>query len=122
MKQIDSPAPESPGIIRVDPDDGATGVFRDAPVALRANQPVDPGSIGPEALRVQDSEGPVPGRVRLSPDRRVLIFCPERPFQPGRLHFVVALGLRDARGRLLEPHWSRFVPCDLGREDLAIEA
>ncbi|MFI5184469.1 MAG: Ig-like domain-containing protein [Vicinamibacteria bacterium] len=113
------PAPDrSPMVARVDPSDGATQVLRDAPVVLRISEPLDPQSLSPESVLVQDDGGTVPGWLKLSPDFYVVIWGAERHLRPGILHFVVARGLRDRRGRLVDPHWSRFVPCDLARDDL----
>ena len=109
-----------PAVARVDPGDGATQVLRDAPVVLRMSQPLDPGSVSPETVLVEDDDGAVPGWLRLSPDAQVVIWGGERHLRPGILHFVVARGLRDRLGRPVHPHWSRFVPCDLAREDLRL--
>lgn len=110
----------APAVARVDPRDGATQVLRDAPVILRISQPLDPESLSLETVSVEDDGGTVPGRLRLSPDFLVVIWGGDRPLRPGILHFVVARGLRDRRGRPVNPHWSRFVPCDLAREDLRL--
>jgi hypothetical protein len=118
-----SPDPRSghsPAVARVDPSDGATQVLRDAPVILRMSQPLDPESLSPESVSVQDDNGTVPGWLRLSPDFQVVIWGAERHLRPGILHFIVARGLRDQRGRPVDPHWSRFVPCDLARSDLRL--
>jgi hypothetical protein len=109
-----------PAVARVDPRDGATQVLRDAPVILCISQPLDPESLSLETVSVEDDCGTVPGWLRLSPDSLVVIWGGDRPLRPGILHFVVARGLRDRRGRPVHPHWSRFVPCDLAREDLRL--
>jgi hypothetical protein len=107
-----------PTIPRVEPPDGATQVLRDAPVVLQLSTPVDLASLSSETLRVQDPEGPVPGRFKVSPDLQVVIWGAERPFRAGVVHFVVVRGLRDVLGRPVPPHCTRFVPCDLARDDL----
>lgn len=111
---------DAPAILFVDPEDGATGILCDTPVALRLSSPVDPASLGPETLRVHDDAGPVPGEARLLADGRLLVWRAARLLRPLALHFVVAQGLRDRRGREVAPHWSRFVPCAIGREDLLL--
>jgi len=111
---------EGPAILFVDPGDGATGIFHDAPVALRASTPLDPHSVGPCSLRVHDDAGAVPGSAWLLADGCLLVWRAERLLRADALHFVVADGLRDRRGRCLAPHWSRFVPCAIGREDLLL--
>ena len=109
---------ERPGIALVEPGDGATGIFRDAPVALRVSAPVDPRSLTAETLRVQDPDGCVPGHAQASGDGCLLVWWPERLLQPDVLHFVVVRGLFDLRGRPVAPHFSRFVPCGFARQDL----
>lgn len=109
---------EAACILRVDPWDGSTGVFRDAAVVLRLSQPVDELSLGPEALRVCDSEGLVPGCVRLTGEGAVLVWTGTRPLRAHELHFVLASGLRDVLGREVPSHCSRFVPGALAFADL----
>ncbi len=108
-----------PKVVYVDPWDGATGVFRDAPVAVRVSTAVDPRTLSAQTLRIQDEDGPVPGRLALWGDARLVVFEPARPMRADVWHFVVVSGLADPRGRRVLPHWSRFIPCDVGREDLA---
>jgi len=105
-------------VVRVDPGDGATGVFRDVPVVLRLSHPADVQTLSLETLRVEDEEGPVPGRPRVSPDGYVVIWSPDRLLAPGVRHRVWVAGLRDARGRELEPHESGFVPGELAWNDV----
>jgi Bacterial Ig-like domain len=110
---------EAPMVLRVNPEDGAVGVFRDAPVIVSLSHPVDPGSLTPEAVRVETSDGAVvEGRVSPSPDGAVLIWTAVRTLTPGIVHFVALRGLRDRRGLDLKPHVTRFVPCDLTLSDL----
>ena len=100
-------------LLRVDPRDGATGVFRDSPVIVRLSQPADPASLSPATFRVEGPFGPVPGHAGLSPDGQCVIWTGERPFAPDALHFVVVRGLADERGREVQPHVTRFVSCDI---------
>lgn len=105
-------------VLRVDPSDGAKGVFRDAPVVLSLSRPVEASSVSPETLRVREAGGAtVPGRLELSPDGSVVIWTGTRLLEPGVEHVVVAEGLRDLRGWEVAPHESRFVPCDFALGD-----
>lgn len=114
-----APAGDSaPRVVFLDPGDGTTGVFRDAAVALCLSDPIDRGSLSQDTLSICDPEGPVPGRTHVSSDGRLLVWRPARPLRADTLHFVVAAGLRDARGRPVERMWSRFVPCGFGGEEL----
>jgi len=100
-------------VLRVDPRDGAMGVFRDTPVVVRLSYPAHPESLSATTFHVEGPRGAVPGRVSMSPDGQCLIWTGERLFAPDALHFVVVRGLVDRRGRDVEPHVSRFLPCDL---------
>jgi hypothetical protein len=113
------PSDDVPGcFVRVDPADGASGVFRDTPVVARLSHPGDPGSLSEQTFHVIDGCGPIPARLRLSPDRMVVIWQAERLLEPGVPHFVISSGLQDSRGRPVLPHLSRFLPCSLARQDL----
>jgi hypothetical protein len=108
------PEAEGPArVLRVDPRDGAAGVFRDSPVIVRLSQAADPASLSPATFRVEGPFGPVPGHAGLSPDGQCLIWTAEEPFAPDALHFVVVRGLADQRGREIQPHVTRFVSCDI---------
>jgi hypothetical protein len=113
------PADDAPTrFVRVDPHDGATGVFNDTPVVARLSQQVDPASLSEETFHVEDPDGRVPARLRLSPDALVVIWQATRALRPDAPHFVASSGLRDRRGRLVSPLLSRFMPCDLARVEL----
>ncbi len=93
-------------VVWVEPEDGASGVFRDPVVLVRVSEPVDPDSLC--HLRVCDEAGCVPSRQEASPDLRVLIWRPERLLRAGGKHAIVLEGLRDRRGRLLPGFRSGF--------------
>lgn len=116
-----SPAPpEGPAwVTRIDPGDGATGVFRDARVLACLSHPADAATVHRGSFRVEEPGGvEVPGDLVLSPDGRLLIWIAARLLVPGVEHLVTADGLRDSRGRQIAPHRSRFVPCALARDDV----
>jgi hypothetical protein len=100
-------------VLRVDPRDGASGVFRDSPVVVRLSRPADPESLSSATFRVEGPRGAVPGRLGCSPDRECLIWTGEELFASDALHFVVVRGLHDHRGQEVVPHVSRFVCCDV---------
>ena len=70
-------------VVRVDPQDGASGVFRDALVLARLSHRVDPESVSRETFRIEDAAGEVPSRIDLSPDGFVVFCRPTRPLTPG---------------------------------------
>ncbi len=108
---------DSAYIERIDPEDGACAVFRDACVLARFTSPADPASLSSSTFRIEDDQGPVPARLHLSPDGRVLVWSAERLLVPGVEHMIHASGLRDLGGRPVAPHRSCFVPCDLKSTD-----
>lgn len=111
--------PEACWMIRVDPQDGADCVFRDTPIVARFSGCLDPASVCADTFRVLDDQGPLTGDLRMSPDGHVLIWAPHTPLSPNLHHFVMASGLRDARGREVSAHLSRFRTCGLTRQDLS---
>jgi hypothetical protein len=114
------PAADAPcWVVHVEPAPGERLVLRDTPVLLRLSRPADAASVSPDTVRVVDPAGPVPCDVKLSGDGQVVIWRARRPLLAGVPHVVRATGLRDGRGRPVEEHESAFVPCGLGREDLA---
>lgn len=117
--------PEDDGpawVVRVDPRDGASGVLRDAPVLARLSRPADPKSLSEATFRVEAEGETLRATLRTSPDGLVVIWQGEDLLNPGVEHVVVACGLRDAWGRAVAAHRSRFVPCNLARADLRYES
>jgi hypothetical protein len=106
-------------VLRVDPTDGLAGVFRDTPVLARLSRPVQGRSVSAVTFRIDDTGGLVPGRARLSPDGRVIVWRGDRLLEAGVEHVLVVAGLRDERGRDVLPHRSRFVPSTLTWAELA---
>ena len=109
-------------VVRVEPPDGASGILRDAPVLARISHRLDTRTLSAESVRIVGPSGPISMRIELSRDGFVLICRPDRPLEAGAEHRVLILGLRDARGREVMPHESRFVPGGLGLHDLEEEA
>jgi hypothetical protein len=105
-------------VLRVEPRDGATGVFRDTPIVASLSHALEPSSVIAEAVAVEDDQGKVPGSSALSADGRCVVWRAERLLVPGAAHRVTVAGLRDLRGRPIAPHRSAFVPCDLAFRDL----
>ena len=112
--------PEGPAwVTRVDPGDGATGVFRDTRVLACLSHPADAATVHGGNFRVEEAGGgEVPGEIVVSPDGRLLIWIAARLLMPGVEHLVTADGLKDHHGREVAPHRSRFVPCALARDDV----
>ena len=118
MRPSPAAAADPVRVLRVEPRDGATGVFRDTPIVASLSHPLQPSSVTAEAFAVEDEEGAVPGHPALSADGRCVVWRAERLLVPGAAHRVTVAGLRDVRGRTMAPHRSGFVPCDLTFRDL----
>jgi hypothetical protein len=113
------PGDSPPRVLRIDPEEGACGVFRDTPVVALLSHSADRQSLDPHVLVVTDACSRVPGRVVLSPDGRVLVWQADRLLTAGMPHEVQCAGLRDLRGREITGRYSRFVPCDITWSELA---
>jgi hypothetical protein len=109
-------------VVRVEPPDGASGILRDAPVLARISHRLDARTLSPDSVRIIGDSGPVSMRTELSRDGFILICRPERPLEAFVEHRFEIVGLRDARGREVLAHASRFVPGGLGLHDLEEEA
>jgi len=105
-------------VLRIDPPDGASGVFHDTPIVATFSRPADPRTVSVDTFAVLDDEGAVPGAVWTSADGRVAVWTPGRLLAGGRLHCVRLAGLRDVRGHELSVHESAFVPGGLAFDDL----
>ena len=103
----------SPVVSRIDPPNGATGVFRDALVVASLTHPADPSTVSSCTFRVEDEACMVPGRLMVSPDGRALIWRGRRLLRPNREHRVILSGLRDVHGREVAGHTGWFMSCDL---------
>lgn len=115
----DTPDRAGARVLRVDPPDGARGVFRDAPVVACLSRPADTRTVSPETFVVMDDEGAVPGGVWTSLDGRVVVWTPGRLLSAGKLHCVRLAGVRDVHGRDLRVHESAFVPGNFSLNDLS---
>jgi hypothetical protein len=113
-----SPGDTPPRVLRIDPGEGAAGVFRDTPVVALLSHAADRQSLDAHVLVVTDASSRVPGRVVLSPDGRVLVWQSDRLLKAGESHEVQCAGLRDLRGREIAGLFTRFVPCDIAWSDL----
>ncbi|HZM51295.1 MAG TPA: Ig-like domain-containing protein [Vicinamibacteria bacterium] len=118
MRALAAAADDPVRVLRIEPRDGATGVFRDTPIVASLSHALQPSSVTAEAFAVEDEDGAVPGRSALSADGRCVVWRAERLLVPGARHRVTVSGLRDVRGRTMAPHRSGFVPCDLTFRDL----
>jgi hypothetical protein len=116
---FDAPDRAGARVLRVDPPDGARGVFRDAPVVACLSRPADTRTVSPETFVVMDEAGAVPGGVWTSLDGRIVVWTPGRLLSAGKLHCVRLAGLRDVHGRDMRVHESAFVPGDLSLNDLS---
>lgn len=100
---------EAPHVLRVDPRPGARGVFRDAAVVLTLSHPLDPTSLGPQAVRVLADDSALAGGLALSPDRSIVVWTPRVPLPAVTEHVLEVVGLRDWRGRAVTTYRSGFV-------------
>jgi hypothetical protein len=100
-------------VLRTDPADGESGVWRDIAVVAWISAPIDPATVGRGSLVVEAGEGSVDGELSLSPDGLVVLWRPLGPLEARVRHRVTVRELCDRRGRTLEPYETDFWPCDL---------
>jgi hypothetical protein len=109
---------DPPRVLRVDPWDGATTVFGDAPVVITLSHAADAATLGPLTVRVCAPEEAAAGQLSQSPDGRVLIWTPDTPLARGVVHTVEVSGLCDRRGREVLPHRSAFTVAHRSLDEL----
>ncbi|MDJ0869119.1 MAG: Ig-like domain-containing protein, partial [Myxococcota bacterium] len=91
-----------PGVVDVEPADGAANVAPDAAVRVRFSDALDPASVPVGAIAASDRDGAVAGEISLSPGGSVLSFTPTAPFAAGSEVVVVVSGaLADLGGQTL---------------------
>ena len=113
------PPPGTPSrVLRIDPPDGARGVFRDTPIVACLSRAIDARTASTETFAVMDEQGAVPGGIWTSLDGRIVVWTPGRLLAAGSLHSVRLSGLRDVHGREVSVHESVFVPGPVGLDDL----
>ena len=105
-------------VLRTDPADGESGVWRDIAVVAWISAPIDPSTLDPGSLVVEARESAVAGELSLSPDGRVVLWRPLKPLMARVRHRVTVQDLRDRRGRALEPYETDFWPCDLTHREV----
>ncbi|MBD3235651.1 MAG: hypothetical protein GF330_02985 [Candidatus Eisenbacteria bacterium] len=99
-----------PRVVATEPPRSAANVDVDAPVRLTFSEPIERASVAEGGLRVQDAEGPWPGRVAFAPGDSALAWAPVS--LPDSLPIWLAFGttyeviadttVRDLRGNPLD--------------------
>ena len=105
-------------VLRTDPADGESGVWRDIAVVAWISAPIDPATVGRGSLVVEAREGSVDGELSLSPDGLVVLWRPLQPLEARVRHRVTVRQLCDRRGRAVEPYETDFWPCDLTHREV----
>jgi hypothetical protein len=118
LRPVTGPQAGGAYVVRVEPPDGAAGVFRDGPVLVRVSQPLDRRSLSGDTVSVVDAFGAIPARIELSVDAHVVIWRPERSLLPCLEHRLEVRGLRDRSGSEVPAHVSRFFPGGLSSHEL----
>jgi hypothetical protein len=90
------------------PADGATGIPLDRPLGLQATAPLRIESVTPATVALQGPAGPVPVRVILAEDDRLVFVAPAVPLAPGTTYTLTAQGWTDAAGGALPATTARF--------------
>ncbi len=101
--------PVAPQIAEVVPADGAVDVVSDAVVTVTFTRPIDPTTVTPYSLRIQDAEGrEVAASVAVSEDALSATATPSSAFGEGKTYTVeVTRQIQDQDG----------IPLDLGGVD-----
>jgi hypothetical protein len=94
--------------VAVTPADGTAGVPLNTQVIANISAPVDPTSVGKNAIQLFDSQSnPVPGTVNLVSVQQIN-FAPGAPLAPGATYSVKVDHFRDSNGNAVVPYAGTF--------------
>jgi RHS repeat-associated protein len=104
-----SPAPgpptaldtDPPAVVATMPADGAADVALDRPLGLRVAPPLAADGVAAGLAELRGPGGPVPVRVGLAEDGRLVFVTPDAPLEPGAAHTLTVRGWRDSAGQAL---------------------
>jgi large repetitive protein len=97
-----------PGVVAVSPANGSSGVQANAKVMVQLNEPVEPLSVGSNAIVLSAGGTGVSGSISLSTDRSVLTFTPSSLLAASTVYTVTASGFEDVAGNPVTPFTSSF--------------
>ncbi|HEV2990986.1 MAG TPA: Ig-like domain-containing protein [Candidatus Angelobacter sp.] len=98
-----------PQVVAVSPQNGSSGVPVNAHVVVALNEPVEPLSVGANAIAVSSGGGTVAGVIGVSNDRKILTFTPSSLLAASTTYSVVVGGFADAAGNPATSFTSSFV-------------
>ncbi|HEY3316926.1 MAG TPA: Ig-like domain-containing protein, partial [Coriobacteriia bacterium] len=95
--------PAPPTVVSTSIQRGARRVARDASFSVYFSKPLDPSTVGGNAVRLLDSRGrPVRGRVRYSALAKAITVTPSAPLDAGTYTLSVSPAIADPSGNTLE--------------------
>src|SRR6185437_12895124 len=106
-----------PSVVAVSPANNSTGVQANAKVMVQLNEPVEPLSVGSNAIVVSAGGTPVTGTISLSTDRTVLTFTPSSLLAVSTAYTVTVSGFEDVSGNAVALFSSSFTTGTSGVAD-----
>src|SRR6185312_12045693 len=106
-----------PSVVAVSPANNSTGVQANAKVMVQLNEPVEPLSVGSNAIVVSAGGTPVTGTISLSTDRTVLTFTPSSLLAVSTAYTVTVSGFEDVAGNAVALFSSSFTTGTSGVAD-----
>jgi methionine-rich copper-binding protein CopC len=106
-----------PQVTAVSPSNGSTGVPVNAKVSVQLNEPVEPLSVGGNAIVVSAGGTAVAGTISISTDRTILTFTPASLLGVSTVYTVTVAGIEDVAGNLVTPLTSSFTTGTSGVAD-----
>lgn len=102
------PTRRPPTIVRTSPPRGRTDVALSTRLVVVFSEPVDPGTVTPESIRLSAGGAPVSGRVALRPGEPwIAELVPATDLEPGTDHVLeITTGVHDLHGDALEAPFS----------------
>ncbi len=94
----------APAVVSTSPANAALDVLRNAPIAVRFSEPIEPSSVSATSVVLATGGAPVPGQRVLSPDGLELRVLPDGGLASATAYtLALSGGLRDLAGNALAP-------------------
>ncbi len=97
-----------PVVLQVSPQNGDTNIPVNPLVVVKLNEPIEPLSVGSNAIQLLAGGVSVPGTIDITPDRTRLFFRPTSPLAVSTSYTVIVSGFTDVAGNLVTPFASSF--------------
>ena len=114
-----------PTVVATTPNDGASEIGGNTPVAFQCDEPINPNTVDNQTVRITADLVEVLGSFEFSSDLRIVTLQPFNLLQSGKLHTVILDGVEDVSGNPMTPFEFSFTTAATGNlaesDDVLVE-